>query len=413
MADWPLYKKILAISGFLIIILFFAYLLFTLFFRSILPGAETPGPSATTSSTGFPAAGPGEAGTSIPDEGQSSGQRSGILPETNASQIARGGLTAATPITKDESIGSTLSPDGKDIQYFDAADGKFYRVDKDGNTELLTNQTFHNVQSITWSPEKNHAILEYPDGANVLYDFLGQTQVSLPQHWEDFNYAPNGDQVVAKSIGLDPENRWLIVANDNGSNVRTIEQIGENSDSVYPGWSTNNQVVAMYSKGIDFNRQEVFFLGLHDENFKSMVVEGRGFEPLWSPSGDKLIYSVYSSDTDMKPELWIVNAQGNDIGTDRKRLNVETWADKCAYYSDDTVYCAVPENLPSTAGLYPELANETKDRLYEINPQTGLKKLIAIPDGDYNMGDITVTENGYYLYFTDSATKRIHQIKLR
>ena len=41
------------------------------------------------------------------------------------------------------------------------------------------------------------------------------------------------------------------------------------------------------------------------------------------------------------------------------------------------------------------------------------KKLIAVPDGEYNMSDLMVTENGYYLYFTDNTSKKIHKIKLK
>ena len=154
-------------------------------------------------------------------------------------------------------------------------------------------------------------------------------------------------------------------------------------------------------------------MGLNDENFKSLVVDGRGFEPLWEPSGERLLYSAYSSNNDMKPMLWIANAQGDAIGTGRKSLSIETWASKCTFANSADVYCAVPNNLQEGAGLFPELAKATNDQLYKIDTRTGLKKLIAIPDGEFSMSNLIVSDNGYHLYFTDEKTGRLNTIKLK
>ncbi len=111
--------------------------------------------------------------------------------------------------------------------------------------------------------------------------------------------------------------------------------------------------------------------------------------------------------------LWIVNAQGDNIGTGRKSLNIETWADKCTFANAKELYCAVPVLLEEGAGLFPDLAKATPDRLYKIDPQTGLKKLIAIPEESYNISKLIISDNGFYLYFTDQTTQRLHKIKLK
>ena len=269
------------------------------------------------------------------------------------------------------------------------------------------------MEKIVWSPNKDKAILEYPDGANIVYNFTANKQITLPTHWKDFKFSANGQQIVMKSMGLDPDNRWLAIANSDGSKARRIEALGEKDATVYPSWSPNNQTIAMYTEGIDFNRQEVFFVGLNKENFKSLVIEGRGFQPKWSPKGDRLLYSVYSSDNNMKPKLWISNAQGENIGAGRKSLSVETWANKCVFADDANVYCAVPKKLEEGSGLFPEMALNTSDNLYKINTKTGLKKLVAIPNGDYNISNPIISDNGQYLYFTDEATGRLNKIQLK
>ena len=168
----------------------------------------------------------------------------------------------------------------------------------------------------------------------------------------------------------------------------------------------------MYTKGLSFDRQEVFFVGLNKENFKSTIVEGRGFEPKWAPEGDRLLYSVYSSANDLKPTLWIVNAQGENIGTGRKSLGLDTWADKCTFSGEQDLYCAVPQNLEAGAGLFPELAAGSVDRLYKIDTVTGLKSLIAIPEGSHNISNLIISENEDSLFFTDKNTGAIYKINL-
>ncbi len=186
-----------------------------------------------------------------------------------------------------------------------------------------------------------------------------------------------------------------------------------NDKKVYPGWSPNNQVVALYAEGLDYDRQTVYFLGLNGENFKSMVVPGRGFQYQWSPQGDKMLYSVYSSDNEMKPMLWITNASGNQIGENRQRLNLQTWAEKCTFASNEEIYCAVPTNLDYGAGLMPALANQTPDYIYKINTKTGSKQLVAIPDHNITVGSMMISPDGSKLFLTDKNTGVIRQIKLR
>ncbi len=406
------YKRLFLIIGFIVVILILGYLLYAVFFKPSIPEIAPAGPAATTTRDGLPIS-PKRAGQIITPTGPAG------LPITGGggakaegSEIANGGLTKTTKLNDAESSGATLS-DNDGVQFYNKIDGKFYRLDKNGNAATLSEKVFHAAENIKWSPTKNKAIIEYPDGSNIIYNFSTKKQITLPKHWKDFDFSPSGDQIVTKSLGLDPNNRWLAVSNEDGSKVKAIETLGENESIVYPSWSPNNQTVAMYAKGIDFDRQEVFFVGLNDENFKSLTVEGRGFQYKWRPSGNELLYSVYSSKNDLKPMLWLDNARGESIGSARRSLNIETWADKCSFANDKDLYCAVPEKLEEGAGLFPELAQNTRDQLYKIDAQTGLKKLIAVPDGSYNMSNLIISSGEEYLYFTDETTKKIYKIKLK
>ncbi len=407
------YKKIFIALGFILIVFILGYLLYALFFKPSPAPVILDEPTATSTQGGLPVAKPGT-GQTTP-----SGQPIGGFPQgaeqpiSQGNAIALGGLTETLELNQVPSLAATLSANGNDLQYYNKQDGKFYRLTKDGQASLLSDTVFHEVEKITWSPDKNKAILEYPDQAKIIYDFKNNQQISLPKHWEDFGFSPDGSKIVLKSMANDPDNRWLAIINNDGTSAQRIAALGDKDDTVYPSWSPNNQTVAMYTEGVSYDQQKVYFVGLNNENFKSLTIEGRGFEPKWTPKGDRLLYSVYSSSSDLKPELWIANAQGENIGAGRNKLDVQTWADKCVFSGATEIYCAVPESLEEGAGLFPDLAKSTKDNLYKIDTQTGLKKLIAIPDGDFTMSDLIVSDNGYYLYFTDANTGRINKIKLK
>jgi Tol biopolymer transport system component len=406
------YKKIFIAIGFVLIVFILGYLLYSLFFKSSPSPVVVEPPTATSTQGGLPVAQPGT-GETTPSGQPIGGLPTGTQPSGQSSAIALGGLTKTTELNQAPSLAATLSANGNDLQYYNKEDGKFYRITKDGQTTLLSDAAFHEVQNIVWSPDKSKAILEYPDEAKIIYDFTSNQQISLPKHWKDFDFSPNGDKIVMKSMANDPDNRWIAIINDDGTSAQRVAALGDKDETVYPSWSPNNQSVAMYTEGVNYDQQKVYFVGLNEENFKALTIEGRGFEPKWSPKGDSLLYSVYSSASDLKPELWVTNAQGENIGTGRTKLDIQTWANKCVFSGATEVYCAVPESLEEGAGLFPDLAKSTKDKLYKIDTSTGLKKLIAIPDGEFTMSDLIVSENGYYLYFTDANTEKINSIKLK
>ena len=166
-------------------------------------------------------------------------------------------------------------------------------------------------------------------------------------------------------------------------------------------WSPSRQVVAFSQTGepLGAERREILLIGLNGENFKSITVEGVGFQPRWSNTGKKLLYSVYSSRTDFKPELWITDSYGDSIGGNRKALSLNTWADKCTFGDDSTLFCGVPRELPQGAGMSREVANTSVDDLYKIDLKTGIKTLVPLNDS-HNISNISYDQKNNKLFFT-------------
>lgn len=411
--DW---KKIGLIALFVGSVLLFAFLLYWFFIRVLFFSSNMTEPVATTT--------PGNLPNTVTIDGRIyqvdvNGQLTTAegnqpltiteLPQTATDQ-ASGGLTKTTKISQETAYFSTIDQNGN-IIYYSRSKDKFYQISADGKVSEFNNKIFNNVRNVTWSNNRDLAILEYPDGSKIVYSFANNRQVTLPDHWEDFSFSPSDQQIVFKNMALDKENRYLAVANYDGSQAQVLEKIGGSENQFDANWSPNSQMAATFTEAKGGDRSEVYFIGLNNENFKSMTVEGRGFTDIWSPDGDKMIYSVYNNGSSYNPELWVVDATAETIGNNRKSLGLRTWADKCAFGDNNLVYCAVPESLPYGSGLEPAVANAVNDQIYQINLATGAKKLIAVPDGDYNVKQLFVDSQNNYLFLTDQ-NQQVYRLNL-
>jgi len=415
------WKKILTVIGFVAVTVGLGYLLYFVFLRKAAPPPTAVVPPVNAPpAAGLPVALPGvPAPTAAPVPAVLPTAAPILKPPTPlppiVSEIAKGGLTWTATLTDRPITNLKLAPDGKNLQYYDSAEGKFYRITQDGKTTLLSDKIFPSVAKASWSPDANKAILEFPDGANVLFDFSTQKQVTLPQHWEQFDFSPDSSQIAGLSIGTDINNRWLFVSNSDGSNSQPIEPIGDNADKIKVSWSPNNQIVATARTAppMGFDQQMIIMVGKNGENFKGLVVDGWGFDYKWSPTGKRMLYNAYNSNSGYKPLLWISDAQGDSIGANRKNLQINTWAEKCAYADENTVYCAVPQTMEEGAGMLPNLNDTVPDDFYKIDMKTGLKSLVATPYVGVTADNVSVSGDGTYMFFTDKATGKLNRIQLK
>ncbi len=402
-------KQILVLIGLILVTVGIGFAIYWMFFRAPLAPLQPPANVPVNAPvTPLPVAPTGPPTAVVPPAVPS------LPTPAPVSPVAQGGVTVVTPVYTNATLGATMTSSGT-MSFYDRNSNKFYRMNADGSTTLLSNKEFYNVQNATFDPRGSKAIMEYPDGSNIYYDFNTGKQVTLPKHWQEFEFTAQGDKIAAKSLGTDVSNRFLVVSNPDGSGARPVQELGENADQVTVAWSPNSQVVAMASTGEPYGTdgKEVYFIGQNQENFRSMVVEGLDFRPLWSPSGGQMLYSAAASGSDYKPELWVVDASGDDIGKNRRSLNINTWADKCTFDNENTVYCAVPDDLQTGVGLQPSLADNTPDTIYKIDLNTGLQTKVAVPEGQHTIGQLMLTPDRSKLYFTDKNGGLLNKIQLK
>lgn len=335
-------------------------------------------------------------------------------------KIANGGETSVDPITKSGVKFVAQDANGRDIIYYDAATGQFFRLGASGHTTVpMSDERFPQLTNVTWAPSRTKAILEFPDQSKIYYDFSAHKQSSLPKEVSEFSFSPTGDQVAWKFMGPTAADRWLQVADPTGSDAKSIEPLGDNASRVQVAWSPTNQVVAFYQQSTGLDQEDILPLGMNGENNQAMSVNGRGFQGAWNPGGTALLFSTYSSESNYNPVLQVASASGSTIGQQRIDLGVNTWPSKCAFSSNSSaVYCAVPQYLDAGAGIYPQIASTIPDEFFRIDLTTGIKTKIAVPVGPdqnrtFSARNVFVTPGDAALYFTDQVSGQTYSLLLK
>ena len=339
--------------------------------------------------------------------------------ETKPDNIAKGGETITKRVIRGDirALSADLSGEGR---FYNADDNKFYKLGPDGKPVLLSDKAFPGVETVAWNKRGENAILEYPDGSNIFYDFEKDRQVTLPAQMTEFDFSFDGGQIAFEwENSYDDSDNWLGVAEPDGSGLKFVEPIGdaEKRARIQVQNSPDGRYIALYTKGTSLDRQQIIPVGKFGENLKSFDVYGRGFESQWSPDGKTMLYSVHSESTGRNPQLWVAKLQGDSIGDFNQPISVQTWASKCAFSSTGSdLYCAVADELPEGIGLFPDLNNQYPEKFYKINLNTGKKSLLADPVGVrqfYNASQVIVSDDDSALYFIDSQTNDIFSIQLK
>jgi len=405
--DW---KKISLIIGFLIVVGILTYALWWVFFRSV-EQSLTPAVNDNLSNNRLPNINDG----SVNNINIASGNRIGLpdIQPLPPSPVALGGSTDVN-IAVSRNADFAVPTSDNQVIYYDRDTERVYKISEyNKEPQAIATQRFPKASKFVWSPKKDEAIISFPDGSKIMYDFDKQKQYTLPKQWDSFDFSSAGNQVIFRNIESNSDYNWLSVANPDGTGATLVEHMGKNADKVQPAWSPQNNIVAFYHKYVSAEREEIIFVGLHGENYASLTIDGQGFKGKWSPSGLYMLYEAYSAATSYKPNIYVVAGTGSDnVQGQQVDLGVNTWIDKCLFATDTKVYCAVPKELPVGSAISPSIADTSDDVFYEINLVTGRISPLASLVGSFNVKDPFLSADKKKLYFRDSFTGYIFNINL-
>ncbi len=406
-------KKILFAIVFILISLGMGYVVYWMLFpptKAPITAVNTPDLTGT-----FPTAGQGSTST------VTTAPQPGILPPsatvpTVTIPAAQATLQTGTNLIR-LGITQAVSPsaDKNGARFYNPEDGRFYKTTKDGTITSLGDKQFYNVDKVSWANTKDNAIITTGDGSKLYYNFDTKQQVTLPSHWDEFQFSPSDNQVAAKSLGTDEFNRFLIVSNPDGTEAHAVQDLGNNADKVHVAWTPSSQVVAWTTTGdpVGGNQQQILFVGQHQENFNSLIAPGQGFLPNWSPSGNRLLFSVWMPEDGNKPSIWLSAGDTTNMGANRKKLGLNTWADKCTWADENEIICAVPQNLPDNSGLMRSEFDKLPDDVYRVDLTTGSATKINSADQNYSIKSPVISGDKSKLLFTDAQSGSLYSYDLK
>lgn len=415
-------KKLLFIFLFILAVVGIAVVLYLLFFRAMSPTNPSSTAGLTGTGNSLPRASDGspdilnrQTGGTLPGSVPVAGTGDGgeILTLPGNSLLPDAAKTAVLAQNVRLPIAASRSG-GNGVRFYDATDGRFYSILDDGTRVPLSDTVFPNVDQVTWGNKSEKAVIGFPDGSQVIYDFAQDKQTTIPRYWVDPQFSPDDDQIAAKSIGNNPSNRFLIIADSDGTDPHPIEELGNNQDKVSVSWSPNNQTVAFSRTGeaLGADREQILLVGKNQENFKGLVVEGRGFTPSWSPDGSQLLYSVWSSNEGYRPSLWLSGASGDQVNANRRRMSVETWADKCTWASSTVVVCGVPKVMPDGAGLQRSVFDVGPDTLMKLDLANGQVTPLGDPGSNVVVSAVRVSGDGKSAFVTDGTSGQLIRVRI-
>lgn len=400
-------KIILRVILFFGVTILLTYGVYFMIFRPDLRTPTTPPTQIPTDTGELPTAGELTEGQIPSTEGAVPGTRD--LPI--ASPVARGDATLVTQLTQSKVL--SPAPGGSSgATYYDPNDGYFYRIQKDGALERFSDAAFPDATNVMLDDQTANAVLEFPDGSNILYNFGENRQITMPPHWTEFTFGPGGNEVAAKAVG-DAYNSSLVIMSTDGTRAYSVQDMGANAEKVITNWSPSGEILALSNTGpaqLGFGRRAMLLIDSTGEAPGSVIIDGTNFSPKWDPDGSHLLFSTSSQAQEDRPNLWYVKASGQDIGAERKSLDVATWAEKCTFKDDVTLLCAVPRQIESWEGSS-SLYNRSTDDLYEVNVLSGRKRVLAKPTIEARMFDLTLSEDRSTVYFTDQQG-RLNYIRL-
>ncbi len=433
-------RKILIVVGFVVLVFGLAFLIYFLFFRAeegVVFPTVTPGEEVTPTPGGFGTI-PGkeeefEVGKpTVPGETPTPTIPGGVVGEEEipteiptvppAENIAEGEETVIQPLTLAPVLAPSVSPAFNAVTYYNKDDGKFFKVGKNNTVQSLSDTVFPNADNISWASQGDKAVIEFPDGSNVIYNFQTKKQVTLPKEMQEFSFSKDGGRVAFKWITGNTNEHYIGTVSSDGRDIRFVEYIGKKQDKVKIEFSPSSKVVATVRESHDAYGSYIYFIGQNGENFSAAVTDGFGVEPKWSSTGKYLLYSSFTGVDSYKPRLWIStgDSEGEDFGLDRQDTGLLTWAEKCVFDKNDTyVYCAVPKTLPDGAGMLKSgSVDTTADVLYRVNLKTIKSELMALPINNtesadtINMKNLFLSDDEKTIFFTDGRTGTLNSIRL-
>ena len=309
-------------------------------------------------------------------------------------------------ISKEPVVSPIIGNDNK-IKYYSAINGNLWECDINGNNfKLVSSKNRKGLIKVLWSPNKTESILIFSINDKIkkyFYNYTTDRLKELSSNIKWIAFSPSGNKIAYQYI--DEKSNNISIANPDGNNWQNI--LPTRIKDLIVEWPSSDKI-SIRTKPSGLAQSVLYTISVTDSSITKILTDIYGLSILWSPTGDKFIYSsTNNSGKNLTLNLRDKNGNISD-------LNIATLPEKCVWSVDDkTLYCAVPKILPNRAVLpddYYKGLVSTSDEIWKINTQTKEKTLII--DTDYDVFSPLLSPYEKYLFFINKKNGYLYRLTL-
>ncbi|MBL7154955.1 MAG: hypothetical protein ISS88_00405 [Candidatus Portnoybacteria bacterium] len=311
-----------------------------------------------------------------------------------------------------------LSPtiDGQKVKYYSKNNGYVFESNFDGSSQTrLSSNILLNLLKVIWSPNKDKVIAVFEENGlprKYLYDYNTGISTALDRNIRWLAWSPIEDKIAYQYYNSQTEDNNISIANPDGSqwtNVFTTRM-----KNLIVEWPSLGQVV-IRTKPSGLAQSVVYTVNLATGDFQKIISETYGLTVLWSPLGDKLLFSE-TNNQGKNLKLKIADLAKSTIG----ELNFVTLPEKCVWSQDNrTLFCAVPKNISDSATLpddYYKKRISFTDEFWAINLDAQEAIRIFIPENEgtatYDAKELLLSPQEDYLLFINQPDGLLYSLEL-
>ncbi len=275
------------------------------------------------------------------------------------------------------------------VLYYEKNTGKIFEVNTDDKTEqVVSDKTFSDLNSVIWSPNRKETLnfLNPPSGSSLKYYSLStSSSVDLGSNIQSAAFSPDGNLVAYYYFDESTQDGKIMMTQPNGLYQKKI--LNTRLKDVSITWPSKDNMAIRTGADV--------FLLTEGGSLTKLIEGGLGFEEKWSPSGKKLLFSVFSGDTQNPSTLlWLKDVESKEeipselIGS----------ANQCVWSIDDIhIFCSIPDS-------------SSADVIYKINTNDWSSKMVAEPM--MSVKELLLSNLEDNLIFISATDEKLYSIKI-
>ena len=336
-------------------------------------------------------------------------------------------LTPPTTTTPTTSLTGPIKPisqepildpiiDGQKVKYYSKNNGYVFESSFDASERTrLSSNILTNLLKIIWSSNKDKVIAIFDDEGEVkkyFYDYQTGKSTLLNQDIRHIAWSPSEDKIAYQYYNSQTEDNNISIANPDGSQWTTV--FTTRMKNLIVEWP-NSEQIAIRTKPSGLAQSVVYTIDLATGDFQKIISEIYGLTVLWSPLGDKMLFSE-TDNQGKNLKLKIADLAKSTIG----ELDFVTLPEKCVWSQDNrTLFCAVPKTISNLATMpddYYKRLVSLADDFWVINLDIGEKNKIYIPTDEeeisYDVQQLLLSPLEDYLLFINKRNGHLYSLEL-